>query len=204
MEPHPRIIAIVGEPWSGKTTVAEALVTRPPLVGHAVHIDMQAEAARLHLPDVSPSMLPRPSSLLIDPTIGGATLLQALFRHTETPVPFLILDGAPRTSAQVGHLLSLCALLDCELAGAIHTKISSAEALHRMIKRGRPGSMQKAALSEGAALQEIALYEEYSFDVPDALRASGTPVHELQMDRPRDITLRRALGLAALLRDNRL
>lgn len=199
MEQQPTMIAVIGKPGSGKTTLARGIATHTDYLGRAAHISLGQEVRDIR-DGVRPSPTTRdierhfnsddPFRLLRDDIIDQIAI-DALMRYRNTPLDLLVVDGMPRTPSQMDDLLRDCAGFDYRFGGVIHTTIEPHTALARLIKRKR--SPEGEQLSELDAKHRLDMYDIHSASIPSGLRHRGIVVADVWTGDAKEISLGRAL-----------
>jgi adenylate kinase family enzyme len=198
MEQQPTMIALIGGPGSGKTTLGRNIIKHETYINRAVHISLGQEVRNIYegqKSEVSQDIARHFNSVdryaLLPDDVIDTVAIEALRRYRTVPHDLMVIDGKPRTLDQMDDLLRNCAAFNYQFSGIIHTTIEPQKALARLIKRQR--SSLEERLSEEDVQHRLDLYDTKSATLPDALRRRGVTVHTVWTGDKKANTLAHAL-----------
>lgn len=198
MEQQPTMIALIGDPGSGKTTLARNIINHETYVDRAVHISLGQEVRNIYegqksetSQDIARHFNSGDRYALLPDDVIDTVAIEALRRYRTVPHDLMILDGKPRTLDQMDDLLRNCAAFNYQFSGIIHTTIEPHVALARLLKRQR--SPEEERLPEEDARHRLDLYSTKSATLPDTLQRRGITVHTVWTGDKKAVTLAHAL-----------
>ncbi|WP_419190584.1 nucleoside monophosphate kinase [Saltatorellus ferox] len=145
---HPPIVVLLGRPGSGKGTQCNLLADRFRAAGRTCVV-VQTGTILRDLASASLAISPFvtnviASGTLMPPSIIASLWVASILRAAASTEP-VILDGSPRTIAEVPLLEEVALVIDRVTdVRIIHLAISESAALERMMQRGRKDDASEA------------------------------------------------------------